>query len=87
MKPYLEKILAQEGLTFEEMREASRALFSDEVTEGEMGAFLAVLKCKGETAEEIAGRVEVIREKAVPGPVTVPALNDNCRPGGQRRRR
>ncbi|MED4311185.1 anthranilate phosphoribosyltransferase [Heyndrickxia coagulans] len=82
MKPYLEKILAQEGLTFEEMREASRALFSDEVTEGEMGAFLAVLKCKGETAEEIAGLVEVIREKAVPVPCNVPGLMDNCGTGG-----
>ncbi|MED4935281.1 anthranilate phosphoribosyltransferase, partial [Heyndrickxia coagulans] len=82
MKPYLEKILAQEGLTVEEMREASRALFSDEVTEGEMGAFLAALKCKGETAEEIAGLVEVIREKAVPVPCNVPGLMDNCGTGG-----
>ncbi|GER67160.1 anthranilate phosphoribosyltransferase [Weizmannia acidilactici] len=82
MKPYLEKILSQKGLTFEEMREASRALFSDEVTEGEKGAFLATLRFKGETAEEIAGLVEVIREKAVSIPCNVSGLMDNCGTGG-----
>ncbi|WP_018663846.1 anthranilate phosphoribosyltransferase [Heyndrickxia acidiproducens] len=82
MKPYLEKILAQKSLTFAEMQEASRELFSDEITEGEMGAFLATLKFKGETAEEIAGLVEVIREKAVPIPCKVRGLMDNCGTGG-----
>lgn len=55
MKPYLEKILSQKGLTFEEMREASRALFSDEVTEGEKGAFLATLRFKAKQRKKLPG--------------------------------
>lgn len=82
MKPYLEKILSENGLNIEEMKSASRVLFSDDVSEGEMGAFLATLNFKGETAEEITGLVEVIKEKAVPIPCSVPHVMDNCGTGG-----
>ncbi len=42
-------------LTREEAREAFRQIWRNEVTEISQGAFIAALRCKGETQDEIAG--------------------------------
>ena len=64
------------------MREAAQTLFSDEVTDSEIAAFMLGLKSKGETAEEIASLAKVMREQA--RIVKTKSLNvmDNCGTGG-----
>jgi anthranilate phosphoribosyltransferase len=84
MQQFLEKLLYRENLPFDEMVSASRNLFSEETTDSEMGAFLAALKLKGETPDEIAGLVEAIREKSVPIRHTGMSVMDNCGTGGDR---
>lgn len=82
MKPYLEKMLDQQSLTFEEMTNAADNLFTEEISESEVGAFLAALKVKGETAEEIAGLVQSIREKSIKIDCHFGSVMDNCGTGG-----
>lgn len=82
MKAYLEKMMDQQNLTYEEMTNAADYLFTEDVSESEMGAFLAALKVKGETAEEIAGLVQVIREKSILIGSSVGPVMDNCGTGG-----
>ena len=82
MKQYLEKIAERQNLTAEEMRAAAQTLFSEEVADSEIAAFLMGLKSKGETAEEIASLAKVMREEAMT--VQTKSLNvmDNCGTGG-----
>lgn len=82
MKHYLEKLLNQEDLTLEEMKDAAQASFADDVTESELAAFLTALRAKGETPEEIAGLVEVIRSKSNQTTDTLTNVMDNCGTGG-----
>ncbi|WP_407272497.1 anthranilate phosphoribosyltransferase [Radiobacillus sp. PE A8.2] len=82
MKQFLDKLIKQEALTMEEMEAAAQLMFSDEISDTEVGAFLTGLKVKGETADEIAGLVNVIREKSVALPSTFSDVMDNCGTGG-----
>ena len=82
MKQYLEKLAERQNLTAVEMREAAQTLFSEEVIDSEIAAFLMGLKSKGETAEEIASLAKVMRDQAMT--VGTKSLNvmDNCGTGG-----
>ncbi|MBB2479462.1 anthranilate phosphoribosyltransferase [Bacillus sp. APMAM] len=82
MRAYLEKVMEHQSLSYEEMTMAANQLFSTDISDSEMGAFLAALKIKGETAEEIAGLVEVIREKSLQIELPFPSVMDNCGTGG-----
>ena len=82
MKQYLKKIINKENLTVEEMKEATNYCFTDEVTESEIAALLTALQAKGETADEIAGLVEVIRGKSSFQTSPIPGTIDNCGTGG-----
>ncbi|GGM33369.1 anthranilate phosphoribosyltransferase [Paraliobacillus quinghaiensis] len=82
MRQYLEKVTNHEDLTLVEMEEAARVMFAEETSDTEIGAFLTSLKVKGETADEIAGLVNVIREKSLTIPKEIPGVMDNCGTGG-----
>jgi anthranilate phosphoribosyltransferase len=82
MRPYLEKVMEHKSLTYEEMTFAADQLFSKEISDSEMGAFIAALKIKGESAEEIAGLVKVIREKSLQISLPFESVMDNCGTGG-----
>lgn len=82
MKQYLKKVINKENLTVEEMKEATNYCFTDEVTESEIAALLTALQAKGETADEIAGLVEVIRGKSSFQTSPIPGTIDNCGTGG-----
>lgn len=82
MKQYLEMLAEGQNLTAEEMRKAAQTLFSDEVTDSEIAAFLMGLKSKGETAEEIACLAKVMREQAMPVQTNCLNVMDNCGTGG-----
>src|SRR5699024_256507 len=82
MKYYLEKLLNKENLTLQEMKDAATVSFADHVTEGELAAFLAALRAKGETPEEIAGLVDVIRSQSDQTTDVLTNVMDNCGTGG-----
>lgn len=82
MKQFLEKIIDCKSLAEEEMEAAIMALFTEEVTDSEIAAFLAALKSKGETAMEVAGIVKAIRKHALGFTNNLPGVLDNCGTGG-----
>ncbi|SFB05632.1 anthranilate phosphoribosyltransferase [Lentibacillus halodurans] len=82
MKNYLEKLLNQENLTLQEMKDAATISFDDHITENELASFLTALSAKGETPEEIAGLVEVIRKQSSQTTSRLADVMDNCGTGG-----
>jgi len=53
------------ALTFEEAREAMRALLAGEVSDAQAGAFLVAMRTKGEEPEELAGLAQALRDAAL----------------------
>ncbi len=84
MKKYLEKLMNRESLTMNEMKDATNNCFSSDITDTEISAFLTALRIKGETADEIAGIVEVIRAQSEMSEIDLPNVMDNCGTGGDR---
>lgn len=82
MKYYLEKLLHQEDLTIDEMKEATKTCFKKNITTSEIAAFLTALRAKGETAEEMTGIVEVIRSHSTLNRIKLDHVMDNCGTGG-----
>jgi anthranilate phosphoribosyltransferase len=60
-------------LTQEGARDVMRSIMDGEATSGQIGAFLVALRIKGETADEIAGCAEAMREHVL---VVRPARTD-----------
>lgn len=84
MTGYLERLMKGEDLSAKEMKEAMAGCFEQETTDTEITALLTALKMKGETAEEIAGMVEVIQSKSELASLKLPDVMDNCGTGGDR---
>jgi anthranilate phosphoribosyltransferase len=82
MRTFLQKLSEGKSLTEFEMKEAVSHLFSEEVTDSEIAAFLIGLKTKGETVNEIAGLVKSLREYSLPFRKKIPNIMDNCGTGG-----
>ncbi|SET18663.1 anthranilate phosphoribosyltransferase/anthranilate synthase/phosphoribosyltransferase [Oceanobacillus limi] len=82
MKDYLQKLANREDLTFTEMNEVANLFFSESTTDSEIAAVLMGLQLKGETPEEIAGLVEVLRQNALPFQKNIQEVMDNCGTGG-----
>lgn len=78
----LQKLLDKQDLRAEEMREAMRAMMAGELTDAQIAGFLIALRCKGETVEEIAAAVEVLRELVRHVPVKGEHVIDTCGTGG-----
>lgn len=74
----------RESLTMNEMKDATNNCFSSDITDTEISAFLTALRIKGETADEIAGIVEVIRAQSEMSEIDLPNVMDNCGTGGDR---
>ena len=60
----LARLVAGHDLSREEAREAMRSLVEGDATPSQIAGFAVALRMKGETAEEIAGLAEVMREAA-----------------------
>lgn len=82
MKFYLEKLTARESLTQQEMEEAVGKIFSDEISDSEIAAFMIGLKTKGETVDEVAGIVEAFRSNSRAFGSKLSGVLDNCGTGG-----
>ena len=53
-------------LTREEAREVMAGIMAGEATQAQIAGFLVALRAKGETADEIAGCAEAMREHVLP---------------------
>jgi len=82
MKQYLEKVVAGEDLTQAETAEAFDLIMGGEATPAQIGAMLAALRAKGETAEEIAGGASAMRRASVKIDVGDLEVVDTCGTGG-----
>ena len=65
IKAALSKLSTRGDLTHEEMRAAMNTIMSGEATPAQTGAFLMGMRVKGETVEEIAAAVSILRDKMV----------------------
>jgi anthranilate phosphoribosyltransferase len=66
LKTFIAKLADGHSLSREEATQAFGLLMSDGSTPSQIGAFLMGLRVKGETADEIAGAVSIMRERMTP---------------------
>ncbi|WP_085993507.1 anthranilate phosphoribosyltransferase [Oceanobacillus senegalensis] len=84
MKTYLEKLINRNDLTLDEMKNATEYCLSAAATDAEIASLLTALQGKGETGEEVAGIVEVIRSRSTFQTKPFPDAIDNCGTGGDK---
>ena len=80
MKHFIEKIKNKENLSFEESKAAFKLLMEGKVNEQDIFDFLTFLSAKGESSDEVAGGVYILREKSKR--VNVGNCIDTCGTGG-----
>ena len=80
MKDFIDKIRAKQDLSFDESKAAFEILMEGESNDQEIFDFLTLLSKKGETSNEIAGGVYILREKSKR--VNVNNCIDTCGTGG-----
>jgi anthranilate phosphoribosyltransferase len=78
----LENVVNSENLSSEAMRDVMRQIMTGNATASQIGAFLVALRMKGESIDEIAGAVEVMRELATGVKVSGDHLVDIVGTGG-----
>lgn len=78
----LERLVNRRDLSADAMRAVMRTMMSGELTDAQIGGFLAALRTKGETIEEIAAAAAVMREFATKAPAADPQLVDIVGTGG-----
>ena len=64
MEKFLNKLKNKESLSFEESKSAFESMMSGKIKEEDIYNFLTLSSAKGETSDEIAGGVYVLRDKA-----------------------
>jgi anthranilate phosphoribosyltransferase len=75
------KVFENKDLSFEESESVMNEIMSGECTDAQIGAYLAALRMKGETIDEIAGSASIMRKKATK--INAPAnVIDTCGTGG-----
>ncbi|WP_086315186.1 anthranilate phosphoribosyltransferase [Enterococcus sp. 7F3_DIV0205] len=84
MHELFEKVYSNEHLTRIEAAQVAEKIFEGQLTDSQIAAFLTALKCKGETAEEMAGIADTIQRKAVMIDCQKENVMDNCGTGGDR---
>ena len=80
MKDFVDKIRAKQDLSFDESKAAFEILMEGKANDQEIFDFLTLLSEKGETSNEIAGGVYILREKSKR--VNVDNCIDTCGTGG-----
>lgn len=79
----LARLLAGRDLAEQEASWAMERIMAGETTPAQLGAFMAALRAKGETVDEIAGMVATMRRLALKVTVEGPVV-DTCGTGGDR---
>ena len=80
MKDFIDKLNNKLNLSFEESKNAFKILMEGNASDQEIYDFLTLLSSKGETSDEIAGGVHVLREKSKR--VNIKNCLDTCGTGG-----
>jgi len=78
----LARVLDGHDLTRAEAREAMQEIMRGDATQAQIAGFLVALRAKGETADEIAGCAEAMREHVLPVQPTRDDLVDTAGTGG-----
>ncbi len=78
----LKKIIERKDLSETEMAQMIADIFSGEITDAQVGAFMAALATKGETFEELAGAASAMRKKARRIQTSAKTVVDTCGTGG-----
>ncbi|MCD6186371.1 MAG: anthranilate phosphoribosyltransferase [Deltaproteobacteria bacterium] len=81
-KKYLNQIIHGKNLNEAEMYAMIMEIFSGNITDAQIGAFMAALATKGETFEEVAGAAKAMRSKAYHLDITGVDVIDTCGTGG-----
>lgn len=84
-KPFssiLNSLVQNQNLTGSEAEKALNRIISGEVSNEQIAAFLAAMRTKGETTEELTAFVRVMRKAAVKPQVNVDGAVDLCGTGG-----
>lgn len=82
IKQALEVVVNGENLSAADMRDVMRQIMTGNASEAQIGGFLVALRMKGESIDEIAGAVEVMRELATGVKVSGDGLVDIVGTGG-----
>lgn len=82
IKEAISRIVDREDLAGPEMEAVMRQVMTGEATPIQIGGFLAGLRAKGETVEEITAAARVMRELAARVAVSTQNLVDTCGTGG-----
>ena len=82
IKQALETVVNGENLSAAEMRDVMRQIMTGNAGDAQIGGFLIALRMKGESIDEIAGAVEVMRELATGVKVSGDGLVDIVGTGG-----
>jgi anthranilate phosphoribosyltransferase len=78
----LKKIIERKDLSETEMAQMITDIFSGDITDAQVGAFMAALATKGETFEELAGAASAMRKKARRLQTSAKTVVDTCGTGG-----
>jgi anthranilate phosphoribosyltransferase len=79
---YLEILLEGKDLTFEQAKELLDTIFTGEVAEVQIAAFLAAMRVKKASVSELAGLARSLRDHAVKVETGLDNLIDTCGTGG-----
>lgn len=74
MRNVLEKLIQRENLTSEEVTEVMENIACGKADPLQVGAFLALLRAKGETATEVAALVKIMIKHCVQVDIEVPYI-------------
>lgn len=81
-KEHLAKIISKTDLNETEMSQMLTEILSGNITDAQVGAFMAALATKGETFEELAGAAKAMRRKALRIQSSATTVVDTCGTGG-----
>jgi anthranilate phosphoribosyltransferase len=85
LQEYLARLVQRQDLTEAEAEAAMHRIMAGEATPAQVGAFLAALRCKGETVDELLGAARAMRAFAAVVPHHQPLVVDTCGTGGDGR--
>lgn len=78
----LAQIIQKKNLSETQMAEMITDIFSGDITDAQIGAFMGALATKGETFEELAGAARAMRKKAHRIQTSAGTVVDTCGTGG-----
>ena len=82
IKEALARLVLHEDLSQAQTRDVFHEIMTGAATPAQIGALLAAMRVKGESAEEIAGAAQAMRELSTRVSVDAPHLVDTCGTGG-----